>query len=175
LNSTAKSKLTGRLKKSYVKISKGCKIEIDQEKLNLEAQYDGFFGLKTNIKEANSLDILNSYRGLWQVEQTFRIAKSNLEIRPVYHYTPRRIRAHFLICYTALALIRHVEFILNMKGLKIPPEQFYLLLNRMRKVQVIDANNDLFEFLENPPEELIPAYNALEIKWHKKFNFIPKL
>jgi len=175
LNSTPKSKLTGSLKKSYVKISKDCKIEIDHEKLKIEAQYDGFFGLRTNIEEANPVDILNSYRGLWQVEQTFRITKSNLEIRPVYHYTPRRIRAHFLICYIALALIRYVEFILKMSGLKIPPEQLYLLLDRMRKVQVIDANNDLFEFLEDPPEELIPVYSALKINWHKKFQYITKL
>ena len=62
-----------------------------------------------------------------------------------------------------------------MSGLKIPPEQLYLLLDRMRKVQVIDANNDLFEFLEDPPEELIPVYSALKINWHKKFQYITKL
>lgn len=175
LNSTAKSKLTGSLKKSYVKISKDCKIEIDQEKLELESQYDGFFGLRTNIKDAHPGDILIHYRGLWQVEQTFRIAKSNLEIRPVFHFTPRRIRAHFLICYMALALIRYVEFTLKMNGVHIPPEQLYLLLNRMRKVCIIDANNHSFEFLEDPPPELLAVYQALKIQWPEKFQYLPKL
>jgi len=75
LHSTAKSKLTGVLKKSYVKINKDCKIELDRKKLELEKQYDGFFGLRANIKKINLLEFLFSYRSLWQIEQTFRIAK----------------------------------------------------------------------------------------------------
>ena len=70
------------------------KIEIDEGKLQAAAQYDGFFGIQTNCENPNPAEILDTYRGLWQVEQTFRIAKSTLEIRPVYHYLPRRIRAH---------------------------------------------------------------------------------
>jgi transposase len=89
VQSTAKSKLTGALRKPYVSISKSCKIEIDQQKLDLEKQYDGFFGLRTNIKNTTPLELLSSYRGLWQVEETFRIAKSSLEIRPVFHYSWR--------------------------------------------------------------------------------------
>jgi transposase len=175
LNSTGKSKLAGSLKKSYVTISKNCQIKIDYEKLKLEARYDGLFGLRTNIENANPLDILDSYRGLWQVEQTFRIAKSNLEIRPVFHYNPRRIRAHLLICYMALSLVRHVEFTLKRNGLQVPCDQLYLLLDRMRKIQLIDAHEHLFEFLEDPPTELIPIYQALKIKWHKKFQHVPRL
>ena len=175
INSTAKSKLTGSLKKSYVKVSKGCKIEIDQDKLDLERQYDGFFGLRTNIEEINPLEFLSSYRGLWQVEQTFRIAKSSLEIRPVFHYSPRRIRAHFSICYMALALIRYVSFKLKKQDAYIPHEQLHLLLDRMRVMQIIDHKNDLFELAEDPPPQLLPIYCALKIKWPKKFGSRPNL
>ena len=175
LNSTAKSKLTGSLKKSYVKIHKDCKIEIDLEKLKLEEQYDGFFGLRTNIKNANPSEILTHYRGLWQVEQTFRITKSNLEIRPVFHYTPRRIRAHFLICYIALTLIRHVEFTLKINNIDLSTDQLLMLLNRMRKIQLVNSDKHLFELLEDPPKELIPIYQVLKIKPHKKFQYIPNL
>ena len=175
LNSATKSKLTGALKKSYVKISKGCTIQIDEEKLELDALFDGFFGLRTNIKNAVPTEILAHYRGLWQVEQTFRIAKSNLEIRPVFHYTPRRIRAHFLLCFMALALIRFVEFTLKINQIHLPPDQLSLLLHRMRKVRITNKDNQHFEILEDPPNELIPVYHALKIKWHKKFQYLPCL
>lgn len=173
ISSTAKSKLTGSLRKSYVKVSRGCKIEIDYEKLHLEQQYDGFFGLRTNIKNPNPKKLLSKYRGLWQVEQTFRIAKSNLEIRPVFHYTTRRIKSHFIICYMALALIRYVEYELKMHGLQIPCEQLHALLDKIRKVRLIDSKNELFEALEDQPLELLPVYDALRIKPPKKFQYIP--
>jgi transposase len=175
VNSTAKSKLTGSLRKSYVKISKGCKIEINQEKLALEQQFDGFFGLRTNIADVDPLAFLSAYRGLWQVEQTFRIAKNSLEIRPVFHYAPRRIKAHFVICYMALALVRHVEFLLKKQSIYMPCEQFHLLLNRMRKINLVDHTNELFEIMEDPPSELAPIYLALKITWPKKFSNRPNL
>ena len=175
INSSAKGKLTGSLRKSYVKISKGCKIEIDQDKLAIEKQYDGFFGLRTNIAGADPSEFLASYRGLWQIEQTFRIAKTNLEIRPVFHYSPRRIKAHFAICYMALSLIRYVEFALKNSGHYIPCEQLHLMLDKMRKVQIVDQQNELFEFLEDPPAELPAIYQALKIKWSKKFGNRPNL
>ncbi len=175
INSSAKGKLTSSLRKSYVKISKGCKIEIDQDKLTLEKQYDGFFGLRTNIERADPSEFLASYRGLWQIEQTFRIAKTNLEIRPVFHYSPPRIKAHFAICYMALALVRYVEFVLKNRGHQIPHEQLHLMLDKMRKVQIIDSHNELFEFLEDPPAELPAIYQALKIKWSKKFGNRPNL
>lgn len=175
LHSTAKSKLTGSLKKSYVKISKGCKIEIDPDKLALEKQYDGFFGLRTNIEEINPSDFLHSYRGLWQVEQTFRITKNDLEIRPVFHYSPRRIRAHFTICYMALALVRYIEFALKKQNAYIPYEQLHLYLDKMRVTRIIDHRDDLFEIAEDPPPQLLPIYNALKIKWPKKFGYRPYL
>lgn len=175
VSSTAKSKLTGALRKAYVKINKECKIEIDQDKLNAEEQYDGFFGLRTNIKNAQPKEILLAYRGLWQVEQTFRIAKSSLEIRPVFHYSLNRIRAHFAICYMALALIRYVEFSLKRSGLYIPCEQLHLMLRKVRKVVLLNSREELFEILEDPPDNIAPIYHALDLKWHKKFQFKPQL
>jgi transposase len=170
VQSTAKSKLTGALRKSYVKVSKDCKIQIDEEKLSQEKRFDGFFGLRTNIKDINPIEFLSSYRGLWQVEQTFRIAKNSLEIRPVFHYTPKRIRAHFAICYMALALVRHVGFILKTKNNHIPAEEFHLLLDKIRVTQIVDSQNNLFEILENQPSELSSIYQSLNIKPPKRFS-----
>jgi transposase len=168
LRSTGKNKLTSCLRKTYVKIKNGAAVEIDFNKLANEKKYDGYFGLQTNIENANPLDILSSYHGLWQVEQTFRIAKTSLEIRPIFHYNQHRIKAHFIICYMALTLVRYIEFNLKNSGCYIPFEQLHLILDRMRRVEIIDSDNTLFELSENPPLELIPIYKALKINWPKK-------
>lgn len=172
LASSAKSKLTNRLRKPYVNLTNDCKLEIDHNKLEQEALYDGYFAFRTNIENPDTKEILTSYRGLWQIEQTFRIAKSNLDIRPVYHYNPSRIKAHFIICYTALALVRHVEYTLKINQANITLEQMHLLLDKMRKVKIQDSNNQIFELLENPPPELITIYQKLHITWHKKFKLV---
>lgn len=170
INSTAKSQLTSRLKKPYVTI-KSCKVEINLDKLNNEKKWDGFFGLQTNLENVEPADLLSTYRGLWQVEQTFRIAKSNLEIRPVFHYNTDRIRAHFLICYMSLALIRYVAFALSTHQLHYPVEQLHLLLNQMRVTKLHHADNNIYEFLEDQPPDLARIYQALNIQWRKKFSY----
>jgi len=170
IHSTTKSQLTSRLKKPYVTINKACKLEINIEKLNHEKQFDGLFGIQTNLPKINSKEILNTYRGLWQVEQTFRIAKSNLAIRPVFHYTPKRIQAHFLICYMSLALIRYVEFQLHQNHLDSTIDQLHRLLDQMRITKVRHADSHTYVLLEDPPPDLIPIYRALNLKWHKKFS-----
>jgi transposase len=170
LNSTAKSQLTSRLKKPYIKISGKARLEIDLDKLNNEEQFDGFFGIQTNLEKINAKEILNTYRGLWQVEQTFRIAKSTLEIRPVFHYNTDRIRAHFLICYMSLALIRYVEFELLKNNLHYPVDQLHFLLNQMRVINMHHADNKMYAILEDTPPELPLIYQALHITWRKKFS-----
>ena len=151
----------------------------DLDKLNIAKQYDGFFGLQTNIKDPNPLEMISTYRGLWQVEQTFRIAKTNLEIRPIFHYTPSRIRAHLVICYMALALIRYVEFTLKYKNCHTPCDRLHELLGKMRKTRIIDQKDMAFEILENPSAELtaelMPIYKALKITWPKKLSNHPVL
>ena len=172
LGSNVKNKLKGSLKKPYVKISKDCTIEIDYLKLQNEEQYDGFFGIQTNIGSPDPLEILNAYRGLWQVEQTFRVAKSTLEIRPVFHYVERRVKAHFAICYMALALIRYVEFMLKYAEIsQITMEELHLLLKQMRKIEIINSSGESFELLEDPPPELPPVYRVLGIRWPKRFQY----
>lgn len=170
LSSSGKNKLASVLKKPYVKVSKSS-ITIDFGKLEEVKKYDGFFGLQTNITNADPASFLATYRGLWQIEQTFRIAKTNLEIRPIFHYTPRRIKAHFAICYVALALIRNVEFVLKRNNLNTPIEQLHLLLNAMRKTKLTDDKDKTFEILEDPPPELPSIYRALKISWPLKFKY----
>ena len=84
--------------------------EIDPDKIADAAHWDGLRGVATNVRGMSVAELFGRYRGLWQVEQSFRITKHDLKVRPVYHWTPGRIRAHLAIAYMAFACVRHLAY-----------------------------------------------------------------
>jgi transposase len=78
----------------------------DEEKLKEEEKYDGYYAIVTSEWKEDDRKILDIYRGLWQIEEAFRVCKSDLETRPVYLSRQERIDAHFLICFIALVIAR---------------------------------------------------------------------
>jgi len=84
--------------------------EIDPDRIAEAARWDGLHGVATNVRGMPVEEILERYRGLWQVERSFRITKHDLKVRPIYHWTPRRIRAHLAIAYMAFACVRHLAY-----------------------------------------------------------------
>lgn len=84
-------------------------ILLDEDKISQAAQWDGLHGVITNDHESSPEEILSSYRRLWIIEESFRIHKSDLSIRPIYHFKPERVEAHILLCYLAFSLIRYTE------------------------------------------------------------------
>jgi transposase len=83
---------------------------INEARIEQEAQWDGLHGVITNATDLSPAEILFRYRGLWQIEESFRISKHDLKMRPIYHWTPDRIRAHILICFMAYALARQAMY-----------------------------------------------------------------
>jgi transposase len=106
--------------KKYIKITGNTNVEINQEKLKEDALWDGLHGVITNNTEYPAKEVIEQYHGLWQVEETFRISKHDLKIRPVFHWTPRRIRAHIGICFMALCLSRHLQYRMRVLGKLFP-------------------------------------------------------
>jgi transposase len=96
--------------RKFLKIKGESKIELDEEKLQKESQWDGLHGVITNDEGFSSKEILNYYRNLWHVEAAFRVNKHDLKIRPIYHFTPRRIRAHLAIAFIAYTLVTMLEY-----------------------------------------------------------------
>jgi len=86
----------------YLKV-KGSAVEIDREVLEEEARYDGKYVLETNT-ELGAEEAALAYRDLWKVERAFREIKSSLELRPIYHWTEKRIRGHIMVCFLAFVL-----------------------------------------------------------------------
>jgi transposase len=158
-----KSKLFGIYKSSFVKIGNDQNIiGIDEEKLQKAAQLDGFFTLETNMKGASLMDTLNNYRNLWQIEQTFRLLKYNIALRPIFHYNTNRIKAHFALCYIALVLIRTIEFQTMKSGCYIPLERLITNLKQVKTV-IILVKNQTLKIAQDFPKSLIPLYKSLKI------------
>jgi len=78
----------------------------DEEKLLEEEMYDGYYAIVTSESEKSDEEILDIYRGLWQIEEAFKVCKGDLETRPVFLSRPERIEAHFLICFISLVIAR---------------------------------------------------------------------
>ena len=84
-------------------------LDIDEEKIREEEALDGYYMLLTSEMEASDDEIIDMYRGLWRIEESFKVTKSELEARPVYVWTKEHIEAHFLICFVALTIARILE------------------------------------------------------------------
>jgi transposase len=108
--------------KKYIKIEGESQLEINEEKLEKEQCWDGLHGMITNRKDIPAADIISQYHGLWQIEESFRITKHDLRIRPIYHWTPRRVKAHIAICFMALTCVRHLEYRVARQYKKLSPE-----------------------------------------------------
>lgn len=91
----------GEIAKTYV-------YDLDTEKIEEEQRYDGFYAVVTNIDD-DIQEILTINRRRWEIEENFRIMKTEFEARPVYVRREDRIRAHFLICYISLLVYRLLE------------------------------------------------------------------
>jgi transposase len=120
---STKKLVTNRGYLSVIKEEGTSKVKIDEEKVTAAAQWDGLHGVITNIPEKDHREILSLYRRLWVIEESFRINKHTFEMRPVYHYASRRIRAHILICYIVFALSRYVQKRISMQHEQMSIEQ----------------------------------------------------
>ena len=82
---------------------------LDEDKVNLETQYDGLYAVCTDLLDDDVCDILKVSEGRWQIEECFRIMKTDFSARPVYLHNESRIKAHFLICFLSLLVYRLLE------------------------------------------------------------------
>lgn len=88
---------------------------LDEKKIGEEAEYDGLYAVCTDLLDDEVSDILKVSEGRWQIEECFRIMKTDFSARPVYLQDENRIKAHFLICFLALAIYRFLEKKLDSK------------------------------------------------------------
>jgi len=103
-----KSNINNRGYNKFLKLEGEMSVAIDYEKLKQDARWDGLKGYLTNAK-MNKNQIIENYRHLWQIEKAFRISKTDLKIRPIYHRLQRRIEAHICISFVAYKVYKELE------------------------------------------------------------------
>jgi len=127
---------------------------IDENRISEEEKYDGFYAVATNLDD-KAQDILAVSHKRYIIEDRFRIIKSNLEGRPLFHRLPERIQAHFLICYTALLFISLLQAILDKKGNHFTVDEIITTIKNME----VHNNQDLFYDATYTGSKVCTAFN----------------
>jgi len=112
---------------------------LDKSKIAEEEKYDGYYAVATNLADPAE-DILAISQKRYQIEDCFRIMKTNFDGRPVNHRLPERIRAHFMLCYTALLVYRLLEVKLDNQKTHVTPNNLVTTLKNMNVTNVHDID-----------------------------------
>lgn len=112
---------------------------LDESKIAEEEKYDGYYAVATNLADP-AKDILAVSQKRYQIEDCFRIIKTNFDGRPVNHRLAERIRAHFLICYTALLVYRLLEALLDDQKTHVTPDNLITTLKNMNVTNIHDID-----------------------------------
>lgn len=126
---------------------------VDEERIAADEAMDGYYCIVTSEQEMDDRDVIDAYRGLWRIEESFRVMKGDLGARPVYCSTEPHIRAHFLVCYVALLAMRLMQLD---TGRKYSAAQISEALAGVTG-HLMDRNLYLFDYRTDLTDELAGA------------------
>lgn len=110
--------------KKFTEVKDGSQVMLNEEAVAEDASWDGFHGIAvSNNAKLTVGQALARYKDLWHVEEAFRIAKSTLKARPIFHWSPLRIRSHVLLCFMTLFLERLLEILLRQNNTPLTPDK----------------------------------------------------
>lgn len=141
--------------KKFLQITGG-EASVDEARIADDAGWDGLHGVITNEPEGSASEALERYRGLWRIEETFRLTKHDLKARPIYHWTEPRVRAHVLLCFVSLAVARQALHRLTTLG---RPMSFERLRN-----ELLHAQSSLLVDRSTGKRYLLPSQATVELK-----------
>lgn len=137
--------------------------ELNEKRISEDEQWDGYYGVQTNMDDIAALTVLDYYHFLWRVEESFRVYKSHLEVRPMFHWTKKRIEGHLVLCFLAFFLERTLEIELKKKNMDCSPEKIREALNAMEYSEITVEGKSFF--VRSPiPEFGEKILHALKIK-----------
>ena len=137
-------------------IAKKTTLSINEDRIANEAKYDGFYAVCTNLDE-NAYTIANINRNRWEIEECFRIMKTDFEARPVYLHNDERIKAHFTTCFLSLIIFRYLEKKLDHRYTSTE------IIKTLRSMNLTDVGHEGF----------IPSYTRTDLtdSLHEAFGF----
>jgi hypothetical protein len=135
---------------------------INEAAVTQAERFDGKLVLLTNVTDFSASEVVQRYRSLADIERGFRVLKSDLEIAPVYHRLPERIRAHALICFLALVLYRIIRLRLKANGSTTSPKTALQLLSRIQHHRTVVGAKTYSGISRTTPEQL-ELFAALQV------------
>jgi transposase len=133
--SITKDKINKRGYNKFLKIADNVHVEIDYSKIAEDAKWDGLKGYITNTTLSGS-EVYKQYRELWQVERAFRITKGVLDLRPMFHFTKKRIEAHVCICFVAYKVYKELERILRINGITMSVDKVLSIAKTITTIKI---------------------------------------
>lgn len=118
----------------FLNIQGEATVIIDENKIKADEQWDGLKGYITNT-QFSAQKIADNYIHLWQIEKAFRISKTDLRVRPIYHYKKRRIEAHICIAFVAYTIYKELELLLKKNGVLMSPKRAAELMHTMYELK----------------------------------------
>lgn len=140
-----KSNINNRGYNKYLKLEGELSIKIDYPKFENDCKWDGLKGYITNTK-LNGVQVIDSYNNLWKIEKAFRISKTDLKIRPIYHRIRERIEAHICISFVSFVLFKDLERSLALNT-NISIKKAIKAINKMYEI-VIPLHGDRFSTIK---------------------------
>lgn len=152
---------------------------LDEKAIAKDKRFDGYYAIQSSRIDLNAQSILGAYHTLWKIEESFRIMKSTLEVRPIFHWTEKRIKGHFVICFLAFLLERTLEFRLRENRVNVRPFQLQEALNLLLftevemhgqkfliKMRPTETASKVLRILRiTPPKNMLPLEEANEFTW----------
>lgn len=132
----SKEHINNRGYNKYLKLTGEVNITIDYEKYEADSVWDGLKGYVTNTSLSRN-KVIENYSQLWQVEKAFRISKTDLRIRPIYHRLKNRIEAHICICFSAYTIYKELERLLKKNNIDLSPEKAINEIKEIRQLKYI--------------------------------------
>lgn len=138
---------------------------LDMDKIHEEEKYDGFYAVATNLDDS-AKDILAVAQNRYKIEDCFRIMKTNFDARPVFLKKPERIRAHFLICYTALLIYRLMECKLDDNLTHVTTSN---LIKTLRNMNVVNMDDMYYKSIYSGSQALDALERCFELQLNRKY------
>ena len=135
---------TGRLTKEnfnrrgynkFLELGGDAAVAINYDKIREDAEWDGLKGYLTNT-DIPAEAVYAAYHNLWNVERAFRIAKSKIEVRPMFHFTRRRIEAHVCICFVALKVYKELERLLKLSSINMSVDKVLAMAQTVTTIEI---------------------------------------
>lgn len=120
-----------------------CSMQLDENKIQAQSKWDGLFGFYSNNPTLTKTQILEAYRMLWQIEESFRCMKTTLEIRPIYHWKKENIEGHIMMCFISFYVLRAFQHLLEQEGIELSAE---IVLERLNEIMAMSIKTASKEF-----------------------------